>query len=84
MIAQALAKTFSPDRAALVVTPSHKDYEKLRRVWDGVANRYPAGIVRAAGLADVQRSVRVAAENNSLNRRGHDQVDLRSRLSRRP
>lgn len=49
-----------------VVGPAHAGYEKLRRVWNGLADRRPAAIVRASSLSDVQHTVRVAAEHEAL------------------
>ena len=66
MIAQALAKTFAANSSDLVVTPGRRDYDKLRQVWNGLADRRPAAIVRATGVADVQHTVSAAAESGAL------------------
>jgi FAD/FMN-containing dehydrogenase len=40
-----------------LVLPSDESYDRLRRIWNGGVNRYPAMIVRAAGVADVMAAV---------------------------
>ena len=45
-----------------VVEPGHRDYERLRRVYNGVVERRPGAIVQAATIADVQKAVMIAAE----------------------
>jgi FAD/FMN-containing dehydrogenase len=46
-----------------LIGPDHKEYESLRKVWNGVADRRPAAIVRARSSADVGRIVRLAAQD---------------------
>lgn len=48
-----------------VIGGEHSDYERLRRVWNGLSDRRPAAIVRAGNEADVQRVVHVAAEHGT-------------------
>jgi FAD/FMN-containing dehydrogenase len=50
----------------LVVGSRDAGYDEQRRVWNGVIDRRPAVIVRAASQADVQRTIEVAAEAGSL------------------
>lgn len=49
-----------------VLRPSNEDYEEARQVWNGMVDRYPAMIVRCAGVADVITSVNFARENDLL------------------
>ena len=49
-----------------VVDQGHGEYERYRRVWNAMADRRPAAIVRARSVADVQRTVTAAAEHNAL------------------
>jgi FAD/FMN-containing dehydrogenase len=49
-----------------IIDRSHTEYEKHRRVWNAVADRRPAVVVRARSVADVQRTVTVAAEHDAL------------------
>lgn len=53
-------------RAALVgdaLVPGDETYDEARRIWNGMVDRRPALIVRAAGVEDVQEAVRFAAES---------------------
>jgi hypothetical protein len=43
-----------------LVGPADRGYETHRRVWNGSIDRYPALIVRCAGVADVIDAVRFA------------------------
>ena len=45
-----------------VVNPGHRDFDRLRRVYNGVIDRTPRSIVQAATAGDVQKVVRIAAE----------------------
>ena len=49
-----------------VILPNHDEYDQARRVWNGSIDRYPALVVRAAGVADVVASVRFAREQGLL------------------
>ncbi|HKF61417.1 MAG TPA: FAD-binding oxidoreductase [Dongiaceae bacterium] len=45
-----------------VIDPAHGEYDKARRVWNGLVDRRPVAIIRPAGITDVQQAVRLAAE----------------------
>ncbi len=49
-----------------IIDPEHADYPAARRVWNGMADRLPAAIVRAETIADVQKVVVKAAERGVL------------------
>jgi len=49
-----------------VVARDDRSYERCRRVWNGVIDRRPAAIVRAQCVADVTRTIEVAADAGSL------------------
>jgi len=49
-----------------VVDRDHADYDRLRRVWNAVADRRPAVIVRARSVTDVQKVVAAAAKHDAL------------------
>ncbi|TCL73603.1 FAD-binding oxidoreductase [Rhizobium sp. BK251] len=49
-----------------VITSGHEDYDRYRKVWNGVADRRPAAIVRARGLEDVRKAVVAAARARTL------------------
>lgn len=40
----------------------HGDYDRLRRVHNGIIDRRPAAIVQAATASDVQKAIRIAAD----------------------
>jgi FAD/FMN-containing dehydrogenase len=44
----------------------HQDYDKYRRVWNGVVDRHPAAIVCPKSVDDVRRAVHAAAISGSL------------------
>lgn len=49
-----------------LLRPGDEGYENARRVWNGMIERHPALIVRAAGVADVIDAVEFARENDLL------------------
>ena len=49
-----------------LVDRDHVQYDRLRRVNNGLIDRRPAAIVRAASKRDVQTVVRIAAERDAL------------------
>ena len=49
-----------------ILDPSHAEYDQRRRVWNGLADRRPAAIMRATVVSDVVKTVRVAARNGAL------------------
>lgn len=49
-----------------VIGRGHADYDRLRRVWNAVADRRPAAIVRARTANDVTKVVHIAAEQGAL------------------
>jgi FAD/FMN-containing dehydrogenase len=46
-----------------VIDPNHRDYDRLRRVYNAVIDRSPGAIVRVVTPSDVQKVVRIAAES---------------------
>jgi len=73
-VGAAIAAEVKVDAAALaamqttfrgeIVLPPDPTYEEHRRVWNGSIDRYPALIVRCAGVADVIAAVRFARRAN--------------------
>ncbi|MFT7836031.1 FAD-binding oxidoreductase [Saccharothrix sp. BKS2] len=58
-----------------VLIPGGPDYDRGRRVWNGLVDRYPAAVVRCADAADVADAVRVARDHGaplSVRGGGHD------------
>jgi len=57
-----------------IIDRAHGEYDKARRVWNGLIERQRALIVRPANIADVQQTVRLAAETDvalAIRRGGH-------------
>lgn len=46
-----------------LVDPSHRDYDRLRQVYNGVFDRKPGAIVQVASARDVAKVVTIAAES---------------------
>ena len=49
-----------------LIRPGNTDYEEARAVWNGMIDRYPAFIVRAASVEDVVTAVNFARDNSLL------------------
>ncbi len=46
-----------------VLLPGDPGYDAARQVWNAAVDRYPAAVIRPAGVVDVQAAVRFAAEH---------------------
>ena len=46
-----------------VILPGHPRFESARRVWNGLIDKYPAAVVRCAGVADVIECVQFASKS---------------------
>jgi FAD/FMN-containing dehydrogenase len=46
-----------------LLLPENEGYDEARRVWNGMIDKRPALIVRASGVADIQRAVTFAREH---------------------
>jgi FAD/FMN-containing dehydrogenase len=49
-----------------LITPGDSGYDEARAIWNGAHDRYPALILRAAGVADVMRAVEFARSEELL------------------
>ncbi|MBS1880058.1 MAG: FAD-binding oxidoreductase [Actinobacteria bacterium] len=49
-----------------LITPGDGAYDEARQVWNGMVDKHPAAVVRAADDADVSATVRFAAEHELL------------------
>ncbi len=49
-----------------IITPDHQDYDRYRKVWNGVVDRRPAAIVRPQNVEDVRKAVHAAAASGAL------------------
>ena len=50
----------------LIVGRGHPEYDKYRKIWNGLVDRRPAAIVRARSVDDVRKTVRIAADQGAL------------------
>ena len=65
LASEALDSLRSRLRGALCL-PGEPGYEQARTIWNAMIDRHPAAIVRAAGAADVMRTVSFARERRLL------------------
>ncbi|WP_292552857.1 FAD-dependent oxidoreductase, partial [Mesorhizobium sp.] len=49
-----------------MITPGSADYDRARQVWNGVSDRRPAAVLRAADVGDVRKAIDVAANCNAV------------------
>jgi FAD/FMN-containing dehydrogenase len=49
-----------------VITAGDQDYDRYRKVWNGIADRRPLAIVLPQTVEDVQKAVRAAASSGAL------------------
>ena len=49
-----------------VILPSHPEYDKARKIWNGMIDRKPAVIVQCAQATDVIPAIRFARENDLI------------------
>jgi FAD/FMN-containing dehydrogenase len=61
-----LIAAFAAELRGRVVRPGDHDYDKTRRVWNGIIDKRPALIVLCAGVADVVAAVNLAREHDLL------------------
>ena len=66
MLGDGLVEEFEARLRGELLRPGGEDYERARHIWNGMIERRPALIVRAAGVADVISSVDFARENGLL------------------
>lgn len=77
MIASTVVNDFErclPDR---VLTPTHAEFDQVRKVYNGVIDRKPALIARCQSTRDVAETVRLAREHDipvSIRGGGHNMV----------
>jgi FAD/FMN-containing dehydrogenase len=62
----ALVDPLSQQLRGTIIQPDDRDYDDARRVRNGLIDRYPALIVRCAGVADVVETVNFARDNGLL------------------
>ncbi len=58
-----------------LILPDHKDYEEVRQLWNGLYDKYPAGIAICSNTGEVVAAVNFVRENDvkfSVRGGGHD------------
>jgi FAD/FMN-containing dehydrogenase len=61
-----LAKLAAAGCSGPIITADQPDYDRYRRVWNGLVDRRPAAILRAQTVDDVRRAAEAAAESKAL------------------
>lgn len=75
MTATAKIKKFSEDFVGELILPEDGRYNKTRQLWNGLYNKYPAGIARCEKPQDIVSAVNFVRENDvifSVRGGGHD------------
>src|SRR5262245_11792675 len=49
-----------------LIAPDHPEYDRGRKVWNGVTDRRPAAILRAGNVEDVRKAIGAAASCGAL------------------
>ncbi len=66
---------FSDEFNGKLILPKDNQYEKARRLWNGLYDKYPAGIARCSNSSEVIQAINFVRENNilfSVRGSGHD------------
>src|SRR3954454_18200666 len=59
-LGEATLAEFEQGLSGRLIRPEDSEYEEARAIWNGAHDKYPAMIVRCAGVADVMRAVEFA------------------------
>ncbi len=65
-VAEQAIAALASDVAGRLIGPADAEYDRARRIWNAMIERYPGLILRCRGVADVIRAVRFAAEHDLL------------------
>ena len=63
-LSEAVIEKYRASLRGSLILPDGDAYDEARKVWNGFIDRRPALVVYAAGVSDVQQSVRFAREHN--------------------
>ena len=66
VLAETVVEEFKTSLRGKLIRPGDEDYDEARTVFNAMIDRYPALIIRCAGIADVIDSVNFARDNNLL------------------
>src|SRR5215469_2829895 len=75
MISATITKEFEKQLPGRVLTPKHVEFDRVRKVYNGMIDRKPALIVRCRGTSDVAAAVRLARTHDipaSIRGGGHN------------
>src|SRR3954468_18532310 len=65
-LGEATLAEFEQGLSGRLIRPDDPEYDDARSIWNGAHDRYPALIVRCAGVADVIRAVEFARSEQLL------------------
>src|SRR3954464_15788357 len=63
-LGEATLAEFEQGLSGRLIRPDDPEYDDARSIWNGAHDKYPAMIVRCAGVADVMRAVEFARSEN--------------------
>lgn len=66
MQVKSTTEQFEQSLRGRLIHPEDPDYDRVRKVWNGMIDRRPSMIVQCQGASDVVKSVNFARENNLL------------------
>ena len=70
-----IVKALKADFRGEVILPGDKNYDHMRKAWNGMIDRHPAMIAKCAGTSDIMKAVKFARENGlvvSVKGGGHN------------
>src|SRR4051812_4459837 len=59
-LGEATLAEFEQGLSGRLIRPEDAEYDEARSIWNGAHDKYPAMIVRCAGVADVMRAIELA------------------------
>lgn len=68
-------KDFAKEFSGSLILPGDREYDEARRLWNGLYDKYPAGIAKCSNSSEVRQAVKFVRENEllfSVRGGGHD------------
>ncbi len=68
-------QNFGKEFSGKLILPEDREYDEARRLWNGLYDKYPAGIAKCRNSKDVVQAVNFVKDNNikfSVRGGGHD------------